>query len=95
MNELIDCTRSQLRCNNGKCVDKSAFCDKKNDCTDASDEPSMCTCADYLKLTAPELLCDGVRHCLDKTDESPQYCPCTNSSFKCNTYKNYILIFVS
>ncbi|XP_076231283.1 serine protease nudel [Calliopsis andreniformis] len=85
--EGCSCTRSQMRCGTGKCVDKSAFCDRNVDCPDGSDEPSMCTCADYLKLSAPERLCDGVRHCLDKTDESPEFCPCRNSSFKCNTVK--------
>ncbi|XP_043512078.1 serine protease nudel-like isoform X2 [Frieseomelitta varia] len=79
------CTKTELRCRNGKCVDKSAFCDGNVDCPDGSDEPTICTCAEYLKLTSPERLCDGVRHCLDKTDESPEMCPCRDSSFKCKT----------
>ncbi|KOX71108.1 Serine protease nudel [Melipona quadrifasciata] len=79
------CTKTELRCRNGKCVDKSAFCDGNVDCPDGSDEPTICTCAEYLKLTSPERLCDGVRHCLDKTDESPEMCPCTDSSFQCKT----------
>ncbi|XP_076681045.1 serine protease nudel isoform X2 [Andrena cerasifolii] len=78
------CKRSELRCKNGECVDKSAFCDGVKDCTDASDEPLKCTCAEYLTLTAPERLCDGLQHCLDKTDEAPEVCPCTDTSFKCN-----------
>lgn len=77
--------KTQLRCRNGKCVDKSAFCDRNIDCYDGSDEPTTCTCAEYLKLTSPERLCDGVRHCLDKTDESPEMCSCKDSSFKCKT----------
>ncbi|XP_054006397.1 serine protease nudel [Hylaeus anthracinus] len=79
------CTKSELRCHNGRCVDKGAFCDGRNDCYDDSDEPTVCTCAEYLKLTAPGRLCDGVRHCLDKTDESPEMCPCSGSGFKCAT----------
>ncbi|XP_076624870.1 serine protease nudel isoform X2 [Colletes latitarsis] len=83
--EGCSCLKSELRCKNGMCVDKSAFCDGNMDCTDGSDEPTICTCAEYLKLTAPERLCDGVRHCLDKTDESPERCLCTDTGFKCRT----------
>ncbi|XP_011695705.1 PREDICTED: serine protease nudel isoform X2 [Wasmannia auropunctata] len=79
------CARSELRCRNGECVTKSAFCDGKVDCSDGTDEPTVCSCAEYLRLTAPERLCDGVRHCLDKTDESLKACQCTETSFKCNT----------
>ncbi|XP_033322344.2 serine protease nudel [Megalopta genalis] len=80
-----NCLKSELRCRNGKCVDKSAFCDGISDCNDASDEPDICTCAEYLRLTRPERLCDGVRHCLDKTDESPEICNCTANAFQCFT----------
>ncbi|XP_026666589.1 serine protease nudel-like isoform X2 [Ceratina calcarata] len=79
------CKVTEIRCKNGKCVDKSAFCDGKIDCSDGSDEPETCSCAEYLKLTIPERLCDGVRHCFDKTDESPDLCPCKDSSFQCRT----------
>ncbi|XP_011872575.1 PREDICTED: serine protease nudel [Vollenhovia emeryi] len=79
------CIKSELRCNNGECISKSAFCDGKVDCLDGTDEPLICSCAEYLRLTKPERLCDGVRHCLDKTDESPEACQCTETSFKCNT----------
>ncbi|XP_072746689.1 serine protease ndl [Anoplolepis gracilipes] len=78
------CAKSELQCKNGECVSKSAFCDAKVDCSDGTDEPITCSCADYLSLTIPERLCDGVRHCLDKTDESPEMCECTQTSFKCN-----------
>ncbi|XP_020300166.1 serine protease nudel-like [Pseudomyrmex gracilis] len=81
----LECSKSQLRCKNGMCVPKSAFCDSKVDCSDGTDEPIICTCANYLELTSPERLCDGVRHCYDKSDESPERCNCTETSFKCNT----------
>ncbi|XP_070512102.1 serine protease nudel isoform X2 [Cardiocondyla obscurior] len=84
-NKISECAKSELRCINGECIPKSAFCDSKVDCSDGTDEPVICSCAEYLKLTKPERLCDGVRHCFDKTDESPEECQCTETSFKCNT----------
>ncbi|XP_014475627.1 PREDICTED: serine protease nudel [Dinoponera quadriceps] len=82
------CAKTRLRCGNGECMPKNTFCDGKVDCSDGTDEPISCTCAEYLKLTAPERLCDGVRHCLDKTDESPDVCRCTETSFKCDIEGN-------
>ncbi|KAL6265616.1 hypothetical protein P5V15_002410 [Pogonomyrmex californicus] len=79
------CTKSQLQCKNGECISKGEFCDGKVDCSDGTDEPAICSCAEYLRLTAPERLCDGVRHCFDKTDESPEECQCLETSFICNT----------
>ncbi|XP_066591634.1 serine protease nudel [Prorops nasuta] len=83
--EGCGCKKSELKCGNGKCVPKSAFCNLEIDCEDGTDEPARCSCYEYLKLTAPERICDGVRHCYDKTDESPHTCPCRKSSFKCDT----------
>ncbi|KAL4107717.1 hypothetical protein QTP88_018013 [Uroleucon formosanum] len=92
---LCICDVGSFRCANGKCVEKTAFCDGLNNCGDGTDEPKTCeknTCVDYLKLTAPERLCDGRWDCLDKTDEEfvncPGYCNKTNvyhcqSSNKC------------
>ncbi|EGI57358.1 Serine protease nudel [Acromyrmex echinatior] len=92
-NETNKCAKSEIQCRNGECISKSAFCDGKVDCSNGVDEPVICSCAEYLKLTMPERLCDGVRHCLDKTDESPEECQCTITSFKCNTEsKNHTCI---
>ncbi|XP_058807480.1 uncharacterized protein LOC131673478 [Phymastichus coffea] len=77
------CTQAELRCGNGKCVSKEKFCDSKIDCADGSDEPATCTCAEYLKLTRPKLVCDNRRHCLDKSDEDYRHCYCKDNSFKC------------
>nr|XP_012227219.1 PREDICTED: serine protease nudel [Linepithema humile] len=82
------CKKSQIQCGNGECISKSEFCDDKVDCADGTDEPFKCTCAEYLRLTQPERLCDNVRHCLDKSDESPEMCRCTEASFKCNSENN-------
>ncbi|XP_011256317.2 serine protease nudel isoform X3 [Camponotus floridanus] len=91
-NKPKKCAKSELQCKNGECIPKSAFCDDKVDCSDGTDEPITCTCAEYLRLTIPKRLCDGVRHCLDKTDESPKMCQCTQTSFKCNTTNDNVCI---
>lgn len=72
------CGVTSFRCANGKCVEKSTFCDGINDCGDGTDEPKTCqknTCVEYLRLTAPERLCDGRWDCLHKEDEDFAKCP--------------------
>ncbi|XP_056642016.1 serine protease nudel-like [Diorhabda sublineata] len=78
------CHFNELRCNNGICVPKSKFCDRNDDCGDLSDEPDVCDCKSYLELTNPEKICDGIVHCMDRTDEDPQICPCKPNSFNCS-----------
>ncbi|GLG94774.1 Serine protease nudel [Gryllus bimaculatus] len=75
------CAADEMRCDNGRCVEKAAFCDGADDCGDASDEPGDCSCAAFLRLSAPRLLCDGRRNCLDKSDEAR--CGCGAHSFHC------------
>ncbi|KAK5649545.1 hypothetical protein RI129_000574 [Pyrocoelia pectoralis] len=82
-NNSCHCAKSELTCSNGKCIPKAAFCDKINDCGDWSDEPVVCNCRAYLNLANPLKVCDGVRNCLDRSDEDPQVCKCTYSSFVC------------
>nr|CAI5852171.1 unnamed protein product [Callosobruchus analis] len=67
------------------CQDRHAFCDGINDCGDNEDEPDVCSCGAYLQLTNFTKICDGVVNCADKTDEDQQVCPCTDSSFRCNS----------
>ncbi|XP_077288082.1 serine protease nudel [Arctopsyche grandis] len=75
---------SQLKCNNGHYIPKLWFANNINECGDNSDEPEHLTCFSYLALTSPEKICDGVRHCLDKTDEDPKYCYCyAKNAYKC------------
>lgn len=79
------CSPSEFRCQNGNCIDKTKFCNHFNDCGDKSDEPSECTCFSYLRATDSSKLCDGTRHCWDRTDENPNYCgsDCAEGTFKC------------
>ncbi|KAI4459783.1 low-density lipoprotein receptor-related [Holotrichia oblita] len=81
--DIFDCAKDQLTCGSGRCVSKSAFCNKINDCEDGSDEPDVCSCVSYLTLTNPERICDGVRHCYDRTDEDPERCQCDIGRFMC------------
>lgn len=85
MKERKNCARHEFRCKNGKCVDKKAFCDHKKDCEDGSDEPNECTCFDFLRLTEPSKLCDGVTHCWDRSDENAIFCGNNcDGKFKCD-----------
>ncbi|XP_043269435.1 serine protease nudel [Venturia canescens] len=89
------CSKSELTCANGQCVAKESFCDLKNDCEDGSDETAHCTCAEYLKLTMPDRLCNNVRDCLDKSDESNEECKCEGNRFKCTATLNATRICIS
>lgn len=77
------CPVDHLTCLNGKCVHKSKFCDRVNDCGDYSDEPPRCTCRSFLKLTHPEKVCDGHVNCFDGSDENPRMCRCKPDDLVC------------
>lgn len=81
---ISECSKFELTCANGQCVPREAFCNSHVDCADGSDETPHCTCADYLRLTAPDRLCNNVRDCLDKSDESSEMCECEGDRFKCS-----------
>lgn len=78
------CPWTHITCKNQKCVQKSSFCDRKDDCGDQSDEPNICSCRNYLQLTNSSKICDGTVNCLDSSDEDPKYCPCQMNSFRCS-----------
>ncbi|XP_055376731.1 serine protease nudel [Condylostylus longicornis] len=79
------CAPSDIKCQNGKCVPKSKFCDHYDDCGDLTDEPAICSCYTYLQATNSSKICDGIRNCWDKSDESPAICNCSPTSYKCSS----------
>uniref|UniRef100_A0A1A9W4A8 Peptidase S1 domain-containing protein n=1 Tax=Glossina brevipalpis TaxID=37001 RepID=A0A1A9W4A8_9MUSC len=79
------CSPSEMKCqSSGKCVPKMKFCDHMPDCDDFTDEPTICSCFTYLRATDPSKICDGIRNCWDKSDESAALCNCTADSFQCS-----------
>uniref|UniRef100_A0A1A9V3W0 SRCR domain-containing protein n=1 Tax=Glossina austeni TaxID=7395 RepID=A0A1A9V3W0_GLOAU len=79
------CSPSEMKCqSSGKCVPKTKFCDHMPDCEDLTDEPTICSCFTYLRATDPAKICDGIRNCWDKSDESAALCNCTADSFQCS-----------
>ncbi|XP_063702432.1 serine protease nudel [Culicoides brevitarsis] len=77
------CNHHELTCRNGNCVEKSRFCNQINDCGDYTDEPRVCSCYEYLRVTDPDKICDGIRNCLDKSDENNEECRCHPNRFRC------------
>ncbi|XP_063969437.1 uncharacterized protein LOC129282010 isoform X3 [Lytechinus pictus] len=75
-NELICPIPSQLKCSNGDCVDGQR-CNIFVDCPDDSDETScpfpcqsgMFQCTSILRCISSLLVCDGINHCQDGSDE--------------------------
>ncbi|KAL0275641.1 UNVERIFIED_CONTAM: hypothetical protein PYX00_003439 [Menopon gallinae] len=78
-----ECRQDELLCNSGTCISKKLYGNGVDDCGDGSDEPKNRTCYEYLRLTSPERICDGVSNCFDKTDERWDLCGCTPEKFEC------------
>jgi len=82
---------NDMRCNNNICIDKSKFCDGKDDCGDGSDEPLGCnTCSVSMQTKEPWKICDGKIDCLDDKndmagDESTALC-CPKDDFNPEIY---------
>ncbi len=64
---LFQCSANEFLClNNNMCIDKSKFCDKKDDCGDNSDEPLNCenNCAAAIRAFSPVFLKVHILNCL-------------------------------
>lgn len=43
----------------------------------------------FHRVTDPSKICDGVRNCMDKSDENDEECRCAIDKFRCGRYKNH------
>ncbi|XP_041970500.1 serine protease nudel [Aricia agestis] len=88
-----ECLSNELKCRNGRCIDKELFKNGHDDCGDGTDEPGNFRCSDYLSRVIPARLCDGILNCKDRSDEDPSFCKCfAKQSFDCrggNNNENY------
>ncbi|XP_048340432.1 low-density lipoprotein receptor-related protein 2 [Sphaerodactylus townsendi] len=98
-----ECTESEYRCDNLRCIPSRWICDHDNDCEDNSDERDceLRTChpgyfqCDSGHCIAQRFQCDGSADCLDFSDEAT--CPtrypngtyCSRTMFEC---KNHVCI---
>ncbi|CAG0913753.1 unnamed protein product [Notodromas monacha] len=77
------CGPGKSKCKSGShCYTKRQLCNAVPDCPDKTDEIG-CTCGDYLQAF-PEfqsLVCDGITHCFDGSDESR--CKVENDTIAC------------
>ncbi|CAG5124929.1 unnamed protein product, partial [Candidula unifasciata] len=97
---VSNCTKSQFLCtSSSKCIPFWWECDGHPDCEDGSDEPDYCDryhcvhhgmfqCSNATSekdCLLPTHICDGIKHCVDNSDESicPSY-TCLEHYIKCH-----------
>ncbi|TMS34941.1 hypothetical protein L596_002435 [Steinernema carpocapsae] len=80
-NEFLKCSKNEMKCDDGECINVDWKCDGEFDCEDKSDEkdcpPANCTAAEFgfacvsNGLCVPSAFrCDGNRDCEDDSDEA-------------------------
>ncbi|XP_037071018.1 serine protease nudel-like [Pollicipes pollicipes] len=80
-----DCADGQIMCaESGTCRPYRAYCDGRAGCLNGADEPDICTCRGFLRLAAPELICDQNVDCITGDDEFG--CRYETDRFRC--YRN-------
>ncbi|KAK2157989.1 hypothetical protein LSH36_179g02007 [Paralvinella palmiformis] len=75
------CSEATFRCNNGRCISISLYCDFRMDCEDGSDEEFCGLCLLFTEFTCKsgqcipkEQTCDFTLDCIDASDEDNVIC---------------------
>lgn len=86
---MRNCSESEFRCSDGRCIPGALRCNQVADCPNLSDEadcPIDCIdqfhCPNQNLCINRQYLCDGDNDCADGADETN--CTCTHTQFKCN-----------
>jgi len=95
------CEADRLRCDNGQCIDKVAFCQGYSQCRDNSLQRTAVNCPAPTSCPSGQAMCPGVGRCIntryfcdsdndcgDNSDEEPSYCSsrsCEPNEVRCTS----------